>query len=156
MSVSGIFCIIPRYNQFSHDYLGALTAAGVTYGTSNYSGNAGWRVPAALQAIWSILCLVILIFTPESPRWLAYQGRHEEALDIVARTHSNGDRDDPITLLQYKEIIDTMTWEKESAETISYFQIFKTATARRRVMLACSVAVLNSFSGKPCTICSDD
>lgn len=128
-------------------YVGALTASGVTYATSSYAGNAGWRVPAGLQLIWSFLCLAILAFTPESPRWLAYRGRNEEALDIVARTHSNGNRDDPITLLQYREIVDTIAYEKQVGETITPAQVFKTASSRRRVMLACYVAVLNSFSG---------
>lgn len=132
-------------------YVGALTASGVTYGTSNYSGNAGWRVPAALQLVWSFLCLAILAFTPESPRWLAYRGRIDEALDIVARTHSDGNKDDPITLIQYNEIIDSMKWERENGESTSYKQILKTASARRRIILACSVAVLNSFSGMETT-----
>lgn len=95
--------------------------------------------------IWNFLCLIILLFTPESPRWLAHQGRHDEALDVVARTHSNGDKTDPITMLQYTEIIDTMKWEQENV--LSYVEVAKQSSARRRVMLACSVAVLNSFSG---------
>ncbi|RDW95043.1 hypothetical protein BP5796_00806 [Coleophoma crateriformis] len=128
-------------------YVGSLLAAGVTYGTSSYVGDAGWRIPAALQAIFSVLCLIILGFTPESPRWLVYRGRNDEALDIIARTHSNGDMNDPVTLLQYKEIVDTLNWEKENGESLGYWEILKTKGSRKRVMLACSVAVLNSLSG---------
>jgi hypothetical protein len=39
------------------------------------------------------LALLIHAF-PESPRWLAMKGRHDEALNTLARLHSNGNTDD--------------------------------------------------------------
>lgn len=41
-----------------------------------------WRLPSLLQAAIPVIVLFVLFFLPESPRWLAYQGRHEEALSV--------------------------------------------------------------------------
>jgi hypothetical protein len=92
----------------------------------------------------------VLAFTPESPRWLAYQGRNDDALEVVALCHSNGDVNDPVTVVQYQEIIQTLAWEKESGETLSYVQTMRTPVARKRVILATSVAVITNLSGNTC------
>jgi len=101
-----------------------------------------------VQGIFSIFCLMILPFIPESPRWLAYKGRREEALEVVARTHANGDSSSEIVLTQYKEIIDTIDFEKNVAETLSMKQMWETKSARKRILIGTSVAVFSTLSGK--------
>ncbi|MFI6937798.1 MFS transporter [Streptomyces sp. NPDC050418] len=44
----------------------------------------GWRWMFGLAAIPGVLCYVVLKYVPESPRWLAEHGRHEEALRTMA------------------------------------------------------------------------
>ncbi|MFG2550574.1 MFS transporter [Streptomyces sp. NPDC048581] len=44
----------------------------------------GWRWMFGLAAIPAVLCLVILRYVPESPRWLADHGQHEKALATMA------------------------------------------------------------------------
>ncbi|MEU7303811.1 MFS transporter [Streptomyces sp. NPDC007206] len=44
----------------------------------------GWRWMFGLAAIPGVLCLVVARYVPESPRWLADHGRHEQALDTMA------------------------------------------------------------------------
>ncbi|OKL57944.1 hypothetical protein UA08_06398 [Talaromyces atroroseus] len=53
---------------YSVFYVGSLIAAGVTYRTAEIPGSWSWRVPCLLQAPFSIFCLIILFFVPESPR----------------------------------------------------------------------------------------
>ncbi|KZP13863.1 sugar transporter [Athelia psychrophila] len=129
-------------------YVGGLIAAGVTYATSFQTSTWAWRTPSAVQGVFSVLCIAILPFIPESPRWLAYQGRNEEALIVLALTYANGDTENEVVQAQYKEIVDTIRWEKEHAgETLSVIQMVKTPIARKRVGLALSVAVFSTLSG---------
>jgi len=73
---------------------GGLLSAGITFGTAKMASTWAWRLPSAMQGFFSVLCLVILPFIPESPRWLVHKGRHAEALESIALAYSNGDRDD--------------------------------------------------------------
>ncbi|PQE19802.1 General substrate transporter protein [Rutstroemia sp. NJR-2017a WRK4] len=128
-------------------YVGGLIAAGVTYRTASYNSTWAWRVPSLIQGVFSILCIVILPFIPESPRWLIYVDRKEEALIVVAQTYTNGDTSNPVVLAQYKEIVDTIEYEKNVGETLTMKQMIKTPSARKRVSLAVSAAVFSTISG---------
>lgn len=95
----------------------------------------------------SVLSIVILPFIPESPRWLVYKGHREAALEVIAQTYTNGDTSSPIVLTVFKEIVDTLEYEKQVGQTLSFKQLVKTPTARRRVALACSGAVFSVIAG---------
>ncbi|WP_372352059.1 MFS transporter [Streptomyces sp. KL116D] len=45
----------------------------------------GWRWMFGLAAIPGVLCILIMRYVPESPRWLADHGRHDEALATMER-----------------------------------------------------------------------
>lgn len=50
------------------------------YGTVAIESSLSWRLPLALQSgIASTLSLASFFYLPQSPRWLAYKGRKEEA-----------------------------------------------------------------------------
>ncbi len=51
----------------------------------SWNGQWGWRWMFAVTAIPSILFLVSALMVPESPRWLAAQGRDQKALEVLAR-----------------------------------------------------------------------
>lgn len=84
---------------------------------------------------------------PESPRWLIFHDRHEEALDVIAAAEANGNKTDAVVLAQYKEIADTLRFEKEFGKTVSLKTMFNTPSSRKRIMLALSVAVCAILSG---------
>lgn len=100
-----------------------------------------WRLPSLFQLLFSIVCIVILPFMPESPRWLVYQGRNEEALQVLAQTCAGGDGQSPIVLAQYREIYDTIQYGKNAGETLSFNQMVKTPSVRKRVLLVISCAL---------------
>jgi SP family arabinose:H+ symporter-like MFS transporter len=56
---------------------------------SNYlllgMGDDNWRWMLGVQAIPAAMYFTLLLFVPESPRWLVLKGRDEQALQILAR-----------------------------------------------------------------------
>ncbi|TAQ90664.1 hypothetical protein B7494_g967 [Chlorociboria aeruginascens] len=128
-------------------YVGALIAAGITLGTGQWQSTWAWRAPSLLQGIFSALCIIILPFIPESPRWLVHEGYLEEARIVVAQTNANGDLSSPVVLTVYKEIIDTLNWEKTMGRTMSPREIIKTPVARKRLLIGSSVGPFSCIAG---------
>lgn len=128
-------------------YVGALVAAGITLGTGQWESTWAWRAPSLFQGIFSVLCVVVLPFIPESPRWLAYQGDFDGARTVVAQANADGDTTDPVVMTVYKEIIDTLAWEKKQGRTLSPKEIFKTPSARKRLLIGMSPGPFSCIAG---------
>ncbi|KAJ5814172.1 uncharacterized protein N7503_000922 [Penicillium pulvis] len=106
-------------------YIGGLVAAGVTYGTSSMGDTTwAWRIPSAIQAAFSVLCILILPFIPESLvglyTWIATKMR--------------------------ESIVDAFEYEK-NARNISFFAALKGASSRKRLLLASSTALFSIITG---------
>ena len=127
-------------------YIGATVAAGVTLGTFQMPNNWAWRIPSFFQVVPSLLQITFIWFLPESPRWLVYQDRNDEALKVIARVHGTSS-DDAQVQVQYREIMDTLNYEKSQGRTLGYQETIKSKTNRRRLLLAVSVAPLAMLTG---------
>lgn len=117
-------------------YVGALIAAGITLGTGQWQSTWAWRAPSLFQGIFSALCIIILPFIPESPRWLVRNGFYEEGRTAVAQTNANGNLSDPVVMAVYKEIVDTLNWEKENVMTLK--ETLKNPISRKRLLIGMS------------------
>ncbi|KAI0693572.1 general substrate transporter [Cytidiella melzeri] len=62
---------------------GSLITFGIMVSFWASGSSAQWRVPIAIQIIFAIIMIVGICFLPESPRWLAKQGRNAEALAVI-------------------------------------------------------------------------
>ena len=51
----------------------------------SWNGQTGWRWMFAVTAIPSVLFMVASVLVPESPRWLAANGRRKDALHVLER-----------------------------------------------------------------------
>jgi hypothetical protein len=91
-----------------------------------------------------VLC--VLQFVPESPRWLAIQGRTKEAKDVIALLYSDGNINDPRAEAAYEEIVAGMEFEK-NYEQANLTQIAKTPDLRMRVLLVASCSLCAMLSG---------
>lgn len=52
------------------------------------------RLPLGLQMLPAVPLALLIHAFPESPRWLAMKGRHEDALNTLARLHAHGNTED--------------------------------------------------------------
>lgn len=95
----------------------------------------------------SLTCLFVLIFVPESPRWLIGKDRHEEALEVLAVVNSGGDKADPVVLLQYREIADTIAWEKTEGRQLSFKEAYTNPANRKRLIIAISFSAMVMLPG---------
>lgn len=114
--------------------------------TKSIDNNWSWRIPSLLQALPSIFCILVLLFIPESPRWLAYQDRYDDCLEVISVV--NGlPIDHDVVQLQYREVIDTIDFEKSSGATLGPKELLKNAGNRKRLFCAASVAPLVMLTG---------
>ncbi|KAI3325839.1 putative hexose carrier protein [Xylariaceae sp. AK1471] len=128
-------------------YVGALIAAGITLGTGKWPSTVSITWNQARTSPFTGLAQNLHYPRPESPRWLVREGRFEDARTAVAQTNSNGNLHDPVSIAVYKEILDTLEWEKKEGHTMSPFEIFKTRTARKRFLIGMSPGPFSCIAG---------
>ena len=127
-------------------YLGSITAAWLTYGTSHMDNNWSWRVPVIVQAFPSILQLCFVWFAPESPRWYIAHGRYEKGHEVLAKVHANGNLDDELVRLELQEIHNTIKLEQEFKGN-NWSELWKTKGNRRRLLIIISLGFFSQWSG---------
>jgi MFS family permease len=113
---------------------------------SNFVSDKQWRVPLGIQIIPAgILGALILLF-PESPRWLMDHDRHQEALQTLAKLHSNNDLNDTWVLAEYEQIKRTIQDEKENGAS-SLYELFKDPASFRRLVLVTAIQASVQMTG---------
>ncbi len=56
-----------------------------TSGSEQWNIDTGWRIMLGSEVIPALLFLILLLFIPESPRWLASKGKSEDATLILEK-----------------------------------------------------------------------
>ncbi|RYO86159.1 hypothetical protein DL766_001961 [Monosporascus sp. MC13-8B] len=128
-------------------FVGAIVAAGVTYGTFQMTTTWGWRIPSLLQFVPSFCQICFMPFCPESPRWLISKDRGEEAYAILQKYHSEGEDGDEFVRLEYAQIQGTIALERENAATFVWADVVRDPPMRRRFLLAAIVGFFTQWSG---------
>ncbi|KAM6529281.1 hypothetical protein FALCPG4_007428 [Fusarium falciforme] len=86
--------------------IGSIVIACVLLGGSYIEGNWTWRMPMLFQlALPVIVSILVYPCTPESPRYLIYKGKVNEAEQVIAKYHTDsGLVSDPIVAAEISQI----------------------------------------------------
>jgi Sugar (and other) transporter len=84
----------------------------------------------------AILLFFLIIFLPESPRWLASKGRWEEAHSVLANINAKGDLQNPLVLAELDEVKDAVRISEES-NAVTLLSLFS-PHMWRRTFIGCS------------------
>ena len=105
-------------------------------GNADWNLHAGWRWMFGLGLMPSLLFLLLVLFVPESPRWLVEHGRRAEALEVLTRV--NGPR-----IAQTEVALIEKSMETESATLGQLFQ----PGLRLALVIGVVLAVLQQVTG---------
>ncbi|MBK4769911.1 MAG: sugar porter family MFS transporter [Pantoea sp. Morm] len=101
--------------------------------------NEGWRWMLASGVVPCALFLLLVPFMPESPRWLALNGKTERAREVLTRL-SNAQHAE--RLLQ-----EILTANQQDNVSCSQRGILRDARARYILLIGCAIAILQQISG---------
>lgn len=118
----------PKYRGRMLSALGSSVGFGIffsywfEYGLSYVNAPASWRVPVALQMVFTTASLSMLVFLPQSPRWPVAHDRLEEATGVLAAVESKtadsntlevvARRDDIVQALEFEHAQGPVQWRE--------------------------------------------
>ncbi|KAJ7185220.1 hexose transporter [Mycena filopes] len=127
-------------------YSGAIVAAWATFGTFKIQSTWAWRVPSLLQALPSILQVCLVLFAPESPRFLVSKGKEAEALRTLAYYHADGNEEDPLVKYEFEEIKAAIDFDRAVAANVGWKSFLQSAGNRKRVRIIVAIAFFSQWS----------
>ncbi|KAH9940241.1 hexose transporter [Amylocystis lapponica] len=128
-------------------YSGNLIATWTTYGTARIHSTWSWRIPSLLQGLPSMFQFCLILFGPESPRWLVSNGKDMQALQTLAYYHADGDEHDPLVQYEFQEIKAAIELDRASSKNIGWKALVRTPGNKKRMVLIIAIAWFSQWSG---------
>lgn len=110
-----------------------------------------WRIPSLIQGVPALLVMMsVLCGLPESPRWLCANHRIEEAQQLLAKYHSNGNLHSALVIHEMEEIhilLEAEAAAKKSGQN-SWSVLYRSPANRKRIALVATIALLTLWNGQ--------
>ncbi|URE05087.1 PPR repeat [Musa troglodytarum] len=104
-----------------------------------------WRWMLGVAALPALTQFILMLFLPESPRWLYRKRREEEAEAILRKIYPANEVEGEIQAL--KESVEAEIREEGSSEKINLIKLLKTKTVRRGLVAGVGLQVFQQFVG---------
>ena len=102
----------------------------------SYSGD--WRMMLGVLAIPAFLLLILVVFLPNSPRWLAAKGRHIEAEEVLSKLRDTSEK----ARQELQDIRESLKLKQHG------WELFKmNSNVRRAVFLGMLLQAMQQFTG---------
>ncbi|KAF1920209.1 general substrate transporter [Ampelomyces quisqualis] len=130
-------------------WLGNILAGWTTYGTNLHLGDSSWawRLPTLVQCILPAIVMSLVMFFPETPRWLLANDRRDEAIAIMAKYHGDGNENSPLVQLQLQQITDDFSQTRNNNPWWDFRELGNTKAARYRLAMVIAMAFFGQWSG---------
>ena len=106
--------------------------------------SASWRLPLAIPILFIVVALVLMLFLPESPRYLILNGREKEALNVLSALNEMPPDHEDIRR-EYLMIKNAIIYMIQGASMPAIFSMGKSRYAHR-VLLAIALQVMQQVS----------
>ncbi|KAK2613986.1 hypothetical protein N8I77_000851 [Diaporthe amygdali] len=118
-------------------------------GMSYVDNHSQFRFPLALQCLFAVLTIALMLVLPESPRWLIAQDRHDDARNILLALLPNKKPDEDFVNREMAEIQHAIDEEREAAHGSSYKALLKNGPQKffYRTMLGIGGQFMQQLSG---------
>uniref|UniRef100_A0ACD5UZQ2 Uncharacterized protein n=1 Tax=Avena sativa TaxID=4498 RepID=A0ACD5UZQ2_AVESA len=105
-----------------------------------------WRWMLGVAGLPAVFQFVLMLFLPESPRWLYRKGRVEEAEAILRKIY-RAEGEVEREMQELKESVEAEAREQGSAEKVSLAALVKTKTVRRGLVAGVGLQVFQQLVG---------
>jgi MFS family permease len=97
---------------------GTACAYWIDFGFTYAKGEVVWRLPVAMQIIWSLLCIILCFPNADSPRWYFLQDRPDEGRLVLQQIYNDSTLADKVK----EEILTEL--KQEVSETLQFTDFF--------------------------------
>ncbi|KAJ0337064.1 hypothetical protein COL922a_007191 [Colletotrichum nupharicola] len=123
---------------------GSLIAGIVNESMSRRTDSSGWQIATAIQALPAVFIMCGLWFTPNSPRWLVFNDRSDEAITVLRKVRGQEDVDNGRPEMEIAAMRDEGQIGKR--EKGPWRDLFSEKN-KRRTGIACSIMALQQLTG---------
>jgi len=108
-------------------------------------GEAQWRTAVACQLIPAVLFMILIWFSPESPRYLLMKDKDEKALDTLANVRERP-KDDAEIIEEYSDMRGKLKAEIANG-TVPWSKLFTNKFYLYRIIICCILQFLHMLVG---------
>lgn len=124
--------------------IGLLLAAIVNNATKARDDSGSYRIPVALQFVWSIILFTGALFLPESPRYLVKRGRLNKAMASLSRLR-RVPAEHPALEAELREIRENHEYEMNLGSS-SWLACYR-GNNLKRLLISCTLQALQQLTG---------